>query len=115
MPEVIICHSAVADKVHAAYQTVKTFSMSRQQFIDLVNIDVLDLIERGMAGLATKSKLAGYMSGQRDAFIHVISTEHCEVVCKGADGAIHKGANAAGTGLRWKGTDFLFTPIEVQP
>lgn len=114
MPEVIVCHSVVADKVRAAYQTVKTFSMSRQQFIDLVNIDVIAPIEAAPSPEAAKTKLAWYASGQLDAFIHVISTEHCEVVCKGADGAIHKGANAAGTGLRWKGTDFLFTPIEVQ-
>lgn len=115
MPEVIVCHSVVTDKVRAAYQTVKTFSMSRQQFIDLVNIDIVALIERGHAPEYSKTKLNWFASGQLDAFIHVISTEHCEVVCKGADGAIHKGANSAGTGLRWKGTDFLFTAIEVQP
>lgn len=115
MPEVIVCHSVVAEKIRAAYQTVRTFSMSRSQLIDLVDIDVVAPIRSAPSTQATKSRLEWFASGQLSAFIHVISTEHCEVVCKGADGAIHKGANSAGTGLRWKGTDFLFTAIEVQP
>jgi len=115
MPEVIVCRSNVSDKVRAAYQTACTFSMSRQQLIDLVTLDVFVPISRAFYPQAAKSKLEWFASGQLDAFIHVISTEHCEVVCKGADGAIHKGANSMGTGLRWKGTDFLFTAIEVQP
>lgn len=115
MPEVIVCHSVVATKVRAVYQTVCMFSMSRQQFIDLINLDVIRSIELAPSPETAKTKLCWHASGMLDAFVHVISTEHCEVVCKGADGAIHKGANSAGTGLRWKGTDFLFTPIEVQP
>lgn len=115
MPEVIVCHNVVSEKIRAAYQTACTFSMSRSQLIDLVNIDVFVPIRKAFSTQDTKSRLEWFASGQLDAFIHVISTEHCEVVCKGADGAIHKGANSAGTGLRWKGTDFLFTAIEVQP
>lgn len=120
MPEVIVCRSAVSNKIRNAYLLACTFSMSRQQFTDLVDIDVLFRV--GQAPLSSlpssqirRDELLNHAAGMLDAFIHVIATEHCEVVCKGADGAIHKGANAAGTGLRWKGTDFLFTPIEVQP
>lgn len=115
MPEVIVCHRVVAQKMSAAYQTVRTFSMSQQQFVDLVDIDVHQLIERSPVNASLKYVLATRAAGMLAAFIHVISTEHCEVVCKGADGAIHKGANSAGSGLRWKGTDFLFTAIEAQP
>lgn len=115
MPEVIVCHSVVSEKIRAAYQTVRTFSMSRSQLINLVDIDVVSPIRGAPSTKDTKSRLEWFASGQLDALIHVITTEHCEVVCKGADGSIHQGANSAGTGLRWKGTDFLFTPIEVQP
>lgn len=115
MQEVIVCPSVVAAKVRAAYQTVCTFSMSRQQFEDLVSVDVVIPIIRSPAGAVDTAALTNQAAGMLDAYIHVISTEHCEVVCKGADGAIHQGANEAGSGLRWKGTDFLFTAIEVQP
>lgn len=115
MPEVIVCPSGVQVKMCAVYRTACTWSMSKQQVLDLVDIDVLAAIHSAPSTPANKSKLEWFTSGMLAGLIHVISTEHCEVVCKGADGSIHQGANSMGTGLRWKGTDFLFTPIEVQP
>lgn len=115
MPEATSHETLIADSVPAIYQTVKTFSMSRQQMEDLYNIEVRHPINSAPLTQTRAVALSSYGLGLLAAFIHIITTEHCEVVCKGADGAIHKGANAAGTGLRWKGTDYLFTPIEVQP
>lgn len=114
MSEVIVCPSAVIEHAKALYQTVCTFSMSREQMVDLFEIEIRTRINAAPHGTLLKGALTYHAAGMLAAFTHVISTEHCEVVCKGADGAIHKGANSAGTGLRWKGTDFLFTPIEVQ-
>lgn len=115
MSEVIVCPSVVATKAQAVYQTVCTFSMSKEQMADLFEVEVRARINASAHDAFAKGRLVHRAAGMFDAFVHVITTEHCEVVCKGADGAVHKGANSAGTGLRWKGTDFLFTPIEVQP
>lgn len=87
--------------VERIYQMVHTFSMSLQQFEDLYDIGV-------NRKSAHSPALISYGAGLLDALVFIISSEHCEVVCKGADGATCKGANGAGTALRWKGTDFLF-------
>lgn len=87
--------------VQQIYEMVRTFSMSLQQFEDLYDLQVARQARHSSA-------LTAYGAGMLDALIHIISAEHCEVVCKGADGATCKGANGAGTALRWKGTDFLF-------
>ena len=115
MSEATSHESLIADSVQAIYQTVKTFSMSRQQMEDLYNIEVRHPINSAPLTQTRAVALSNYGRGLLAAFIHVITAEHCEVVCKGADGSVQQGVDGWGVGLRWKGTDFLFTPIEVQP
>lgn len=87
--------------VEKVYQVVRTYTMSLQQFEDLMYMDVLSKVKHSAV-------LTSYANGMFDTLTFVISAEHCEVVCKGADGSTCKGANGAGVALRWKGADFLF-------
>lgn len=114
MPEVIVCTSVVRAKLLACYRTVRLHSLPLTSFKDLVDLDIRQPIKKAPITQVQATVLMNYLAGMYDGLVHTISEDLCEVVCKGADGAIHKGANSAGTGLRWKGTDFLFTAIEVQ-
>lgn len=100
-PDSFRSNAQVKLAVMALYQTVCTFSMSLDQFENLYDIDVYRRSAHSPA-------LVAYGAGMLDTLVHIIGSEHCEVVCKGADGSTCKGANGAGTALRWKGTDFLF-------
>lgn len=115
MPEVIICTSAVKAHMHACYHTVRLHSLSLQSFEQLVDIDIRQRIKKAPLTQVQATILMNYATGMFDALVHTIGADHCEVVCKGADGAIQQGVDGWGVGLRWKGTDFLFTAIEVQP
>lgn len=91
----------VRSAVMAIYQTVRNFSLSLDQFESLYEVDIHSRVLHSPT-------LVAYGAGLLDALVHTIGVDLCEVVCKGADGSTCKGANGAGTALRWKGTDFLF-------
>lgn len=87
--------------VEKVYQVVRTYTMSLQQFEDLMYMDVLSKVKHSAV-------LTSYANGMFDTLTFVISSEHCEVVSKGVDGSICKGAAGFGAAVKWKGADFLF-------
>ncbi|QYW06453.1 hypothetical protein uan_041 [Pseudomonas phage UAntarctica] len=101
-------NAQVKQAVMAIYHTVCTFSMSMQAMETLYDVDVAAKVRHSPA-------LTAYGAGMLDTLIHIIGSDHTEPVYQGADGSICKGADGVSTGLRWKGTEFLFLAIGAAP
>lgn len=115
--------------LHAArtvYQITKLLQLSRQQYLDMFQVDVVSQIDAGGHAEDT-TLLKAHARGVRDVYLTILLTEHCEFVYRSADGvtwdvkeAIRQGAEArsqATCGHQWLGSDVAFTAFskEVDP
>lgn len=107
----------ILNAMRTVYQITKLLKMTREQYLDMVEIDV---IKRINADLSTQDQLVllAFARGVRDTYLTVILTEHCEFVYY-SDGVrlTVKEVIQQGPGVRegcicghqWLGSEFNFT------
>lgn len=98
------------------YQIVKLLKLTRQQYLDMFEVDVISKIDPQLSNYT--AVLKAHARGVRDVYLTIILTEHCEFVYFN-DGvrltvkeAIQKGPDArvgAVCGHQWLGSEFDFT------
>lgn len=114
------------DQVLAAARTVysiaKLLKLTKQQYLDMYELDVIQKIE--YLGTADGALIKAHARGVRDVYLTIILTEHCEFVYW-IDGvrltvkeAIQKGPGATGgavCGHQWLDSEFNFTEFTSEP
>ena len=98
------------------YQIVKLLKLTRQQYLDMFEVDVISKIDPQLSNYT--AVLKAHARGVRDVYLTIILTEHCEFVYFN-DGvrltvkeAIQKGPDArvgAVCGHQWLDSEFDFT------
>jgi hypothetical protein len=113
----ISSNDQILNAMRTVYQITKLLKMTREQYLDMVEVDVIRHIN---ADLSTQDQmvLLSFARGVRDTYLTVILTEHCEFVYY-SDGVklSVKEVISQGPGVRegcicghqWAGSEFNFT------
>lgn len=111
----------ILNAARTVYQIVKLLKLTREDYLDMMQIDVLSKIGHG------ETLLNAFAYGVQQVYLTILLTEHCEFVYRSDDGMIwsvkevlQRGPavrSACVCGHRWLGSDFFFTEPakEVDP
>lgn len=109
----------ILNALRTVYQITKLLKMTRDQFLDMVEVDVTSRINADLP-VEDKRALLAFARGARDVYLTIILTEHCEFVyySEGVRLSV-KEVISQGPGVRedcicghqWLDSEFNFTPF----
>ena len=107
----------ILNALRTVYQITKLLKMTRDQFMDMVEVDVISRINADLSS-SDRLGLLAFARGARDTYLTIILTEHCEFVyyCDGVRLTV-KEVISQGPGARegcicghqWLDSEFNFT------
>lgn len=114
---VLHSHDQILWAARSVYQIVKLLRLTRQQYLDMFEVDVLSQLDGNLAA-DERLMLLAFARGVRDTYLTVLLTEHCtfvwvladgrELDCKGVVGIDPSSLAEATCGYSWTNSDFPF-------